>query len=72
GYDLELTQTVSRAVGVPVIASGGAGSLQHIVEALSEGEADAALVASIVHYGTYSIRAIKDAVKRAGLPVRIV
>lgn len=72
GYDLELTRAVSRAVGVPVIASGGAGSLQHIIEALTVGEADAALIASIVHYGTYTIRAIKEALKRAGLPVRIV
>jgi cyclase len=72
GYDLELTRAVSRAVPVPVIASGGAGSLQHIVDALTLGEADAALVASIVHYGTFTIAQIKDAVRNAGLPVRFV
>lgn len=72
GYDLELTRAVSRAVPVPVIASGGAGTLQHIVEALTVGEADAALVASIVHYGTFTIAQVKEAVKQAGLPIRDV
>ena len=72
GYDLELTRAISRAVPIPIIASGGAGTLQHIIEALTIGEADAALVASIVHYGTYTIAQIKDAVREAGLPVRPV
>jgi len=72
GYDLELTRAVSRAVPIPVIASGGAGDLQHIVDALTLGEADAALIASIVHYGTYTIAEIKAAIWNAGLPVRMV
>ena len=55
GYDLELTKAISRAVPVPVIASGGAGNLEHLYEALTEGEADAVLAASIFHFGTYSI-----------------
>jgi len=72
GYDLALTRAVSRAVPIPVIASGGAGTLQHIVDALTIGEADAALVASIVHYGTYTIAEVKAAVAAAGLPMRIM
>jgi cyclase len=69
GYDLELTRAVSRAVPVPVIASGGAGNLDHLVEALEAG-ADAALAASIFHFATYSIAEAKEAIARAGIAVR--
>ncbi len=70
GYELELTRKVSEAVGVPVIASGGAGTPQHLVDVLREGKADAALVASMVHFGTYSIAGIKAEMERAGIAVR--
>jgi cyclase len=70
GYDLELTLKVSEAVGIPVIASGGAGVPGHLVDVLTLGKADAALVASMVHYGTYSVEGIKTAMAAAGLPVR--
>jgi cyclase len=70
GYDLELTRKVSEAVGIPVIASGGAGTPQHLVDVLTAGKADAALVASMVHYGTYTVSAIKAEMAMAGLPVR--
>ena len=69
GYDLALTRAVSEAVGVPVIASGGAGELEHLAEALRAG-ADAALAASIFHFGTYSIAEAKEHLVAAGLPVR--
>ena len=69
GYDLELTAAVSAAVPVPVIASGGAGQLGHLVEALEAG-ADAALVASLFHFGHYSIAQAKAALAEAGVPVR--
>ena len=70
GYELTLTRKVSEAVGIPVIASGGAGTPQHLVDVLREGKADAALVASMVHYGTYSIAGIKAEMEKAGVPVR--
>ena len=70
GYDLELTRAVARAVDVPVIASGGAGSAEHVCAALREGEADAALVAGILHDGLTTVAAIKDALAAVGLPVR--
>ncbi len=70
GYDLELTRAVSRAVRVPVIASGGAGGAEHVRAALEEGEADAALVAGILHDGLTGIAAIKRELERAGLRVR--
>jgi len=69
GYDLELTRAVSETVGVPVIASGGAGTLDHLVEALEAG-ADAALAASIFHFATYSIAEAKEAMRRGGIAVR--
>ena len=71
GYDLELTRTVSRAVNIPVIASGGAGNLEHLYQALVEGEADAVLAASIFHYGEYKIREAKEYLKNKGIAVRI-
>lgn len=70
GYDLPLTRAVSEAVPVPVIASGGAGTLDHLVEALDAGRADAVLAASIFHFGTYTVREAKAALKQRGLPVR--
>lgn len=71
GYELHLTRLVSRAVGIPVIASGGAGHPDHMVAAVTEGEASAALIASIVHYGQYAIPEIKAAMQAAGVPVRM-
>ena len=60
GYELTLTRMISEAVSIPVIASGGAGRLVHLAEVLTEGKADAALIASMIHYGTYTIKAIKE------------
>jgi cyclase len=70
GYDLELTRAIADVVDVPVVASGGAGTPQHIVEAITMGNADAALVAGIVHDGVTTVRALKDAMLGAGVPVR--
>lgn len=71
GYDIELTRTVADAVRIPVIASGGAGTLEHIARALTDGGADAALAASIFHFGTYRIRDVKQYLHRLGIPVRL-
>lgn len=71
GYDLELTATICQAVNIPVIASGGAGEPKHCLEAVTIGQASAALVASIVHYGQYSIQQCKDCLKQANVAVRI-
>jgi len=70
GYELQLTALVSGRVGIPVIASGGAGRIDHLFEALTEGRADAALVASIVHYGTHGIGEIKERLHELGVKVR--
>ena len=70
GYDLELTSIISGAVTVPVIASGGAGSLEHLYQALVVGQADAVLAASIFHYGIYSIRQTKDYLASREIPIR--
>jgi len=70
GYDLELTRTISERVGIPVIASGGVGNLEHIYQGLTEGKASAALAASIFHYREYSIADCKDYLKSRGVPVR--
>jgi imidazole glycerol-phosphate synthase subunit HisF len=70
GYDLELTRAVADAVPVPVIASGGAGTLDHLSEAISDGGADAVLCAAIFHYGTYTVRQAKEQLAMAGIPVR--
>jgi len=72
GYDLELTRAVSEAVSVPVIASGGAGKPEHLVEAVVKGKADAVLLASIVHDGMFRIRDLKDRMSEAGLTMRTV
>src|SRR5919108_278446 len=71
GYELDLTRAVSDAVGVPVIASGGAGELEHLSEAITDGHADAVLCASIFHYGTYRVRDAKRHLAEAGIPVRL-
>lgn len=70
GYDLRLTRQVADTVNVPVIASGGVGTLQHLLEGLTEGGAHAVLAASIFHFGTYTIGEAKEYLQRAGVPVR--
>jgi cyclase len=70
GFDCVLTRTVSRATKIPVIASGGAGAPGHFIKVLTAGEADAALAASIFHYGTYTVDQLKEELERAGIPVR--
>jgi cyclase len=71
GYEMTLTPLISENVNIPVIASGGAGDIDHIYDVLTEGKADAALVASIVHYGTYTIKQIKDELDARGVKVRM-
>jgi cyclase len=71
GYDLPLTRAVAEAVHIPVVASGGAGSPEHVFQALTEGRADAALAASIFHYNEYGIRATKAYLAQRGVPVRL-
>lgn len=71
GYDLELTRAVSGAVGIPVIASGGAGSVNHMIDAVTEGRADAVLVASIFHFGEFTIREVKEQMAAVGVTVRL-
>jgi cyclase len=70
GYDLDLTREVMAAVPVPVVASGGAGKVEHVVEVLRDGLADAALVAGILHDGTCNVQEIKEAMRNARIPVR--
>lgn len=71
GYDIELTRTISEAVSIPVIASGGAGTLAHLYDALSEGKADAVLAASIFHYREFTVREAKEYLRTKGIPVRL-
>ena len=71
GYDIELTRAVSTAVNIPVIASGGAGTLKHLYDALHDGCADAVLAASIFHYGEFKVKETKEYLRRRGIPVRI-
>ncbi len=71
GYELELTPLISENVQIPVIASGGAGNIDHIYDVLTRGKADAALVASVVHYGTYTIRQIKEELHSRDVKVRM-
>ena len=71
GYDLALTRAVSRRVQIPVIASGGVGTLEHLYEGLAEGGASAVLAASIFHYGTYTVRECKEYLLARGVPVRL-
>lgn len=70
GYDLELTRTISRSLTIPVIASGGVGTMKHILEGFTDGEADAALAASIFHYRQYSVKEVKEYLLKNGVPVR--
>ena len=71
GYDIELTRAISDSVSVPVVASGGVGTLQHLVEGIRDGHASAVLAASIFHFGEYSIRQAKEALSAAGVAVRM-
>ncbi|MFW6115076.1 MAG: imidazole glycerol phosphate synthase subunit HisF [Thermodesulfobacteriota bacterium] len=71
GYEMEFTRLISSRIPVPVIASGGAGTIDHIFAVLTEGKADAALVASMVHYGTYTIKQIKEELNARGVKVRM-
>lgn len=71
GYDIALTRTVSEAVNVPVIASGGAGRLEHFYDVLTLGKADAVLAASVFHYGQFTVRQVKDYLKSRGVEVRV-
>jgi len=71
GYDLELTRAIALAVSIPVIASGGAGTLEHLYEGVTEGKADAVLAASIFHFGPYTVREAKAYLSGRGVPVRL-
>lgn len=71
GYDLDITRTIAEAVSIPVIASGGAGTLEHFKEALTDGKADAALAASLFHYKELEIREVKEYLRNEGIPVRL-
>jgi cyclase len=71
GFDLVITRRIAEAVGVPVVASGGAGNLEHLAEVLLEGRADAVLAASIFHYGTHTVREAKQHLRDRGIPVRL-
>jgi cyclase len=71
GYDVALTRAIADAVTVPVIASGGVGNLDHLVEGIRDGHATAVLAASIFHFGEYTVRQAKDYMAKAGLPMRL-
>lgn len=71
GYDIPMTRAIADAVKLPIIASGGAGELKHLYEAIADGHADAVLVASIAHYGTFTIKQMKDYLAQRGVPVRM-
>ncbi len=71
GYEINLTRIIADSVGIPIVASGGAGKPEHLYEVLTEGHADAALVASIVHYGEYTCRALKEYLHGRGIKVRM-
>ena len=72
GYDLELTRRISELVSVPVIASGGAGTLDHMLQVVNDGKADAVLAASVFHFGTYTIKEVKDYLSQNGVIIRPV
>ena len=72
GYDLELTKAVAESVSIPVIASGGAGTVEHFKEALTDGGADAALAASLFHYKELEIRQVKEYLRDQGISVRLI
>jgi cyclase len=71
GFDLQLTRSVCDAVGVPVIASGGVGTLEHLAEGVIEGHADAVLAASVFHFGDFSVREAKAHMRSRGIEVRL-
>ena len=71
GYDLSLTRAIAESVSIPVIASGGAGTLEHFKEALTEGKADAALAASLFHYKELEIKEVKEYLRKKGISVRL-
>jgi cyclase len=71
GFDLALTRAVADAVGIPVIASGGVGTLQHLADGVTEGRADAVLAASIFHYGEFTVRQAKEYMRGRGIEVRL-
>ena len=71
GYDLVITRRISESVAVPVVASGGAGKLEHMSEVLAEGKADAVLAASVFHFGQYTVRQVKEYLAQHGVPVRL-
>jgi cyclase len=71
GYDIELTRTISEQVGIPIIASGGVGTLEHLYEGLIHGKADAVLAASIFHYREFTIAQVKSFLKEKGVIVRL-
>ena len=71
GFDLSLTRTVARAVSIPVIASGGVGTLEHFAEGIIDGEADAVLAASVFHFGEFTVTQVKEYMRSQGIPVRL-
>jgi cyclase len=71
GYDIQLTRDIADAAGLPVIASGGAGKLEHFYEAVAEGHAQAVLAASVFHFGTFTVRQVKEYLRQKGLPVNL-
>ena len=71
GYDLDITRCISQSVDVPVVASGGAGCLEHMSEVLQVGEADAVLAASVFHFGQFTVSDVKNFLKQEGVPVRV-
>ena len=71
GFDLVITRRISESVGVPVVASGGAGNLEHMAAVLLEGKADAVLAASVFHYGTYTVGDVKKFLAGKNIPVRL-
>jgi len=71
GYDIDLTRAVTSAINIPVIASGGAGTLDHFAEVVVEADADAVLAASVFHFGTFTVHEVKEAMAKAGVPVRL-
>ena len=71
GFDLKLTKKISNSISIPVVASGGVGNIQHLVDGIKIGKASAVLAASIFHYGKYTIRQVKNKMKQKGIAIRI-
>lgn len=70
GYEINLTRLIAENVGIPVVASGGAGTCQHLIDVFNKAKADAAIIASMIHTGKFTIRQIKDELTTAGIPIR--